>query len=155
VRLFRDVFRLDTLVDLEEQGGRGVILKVQSATLELFDVRHTDFVDGIEAGHATGERVRIAVRVDDLGQAALEVTEVGAEALAEPVLTPWGDHNQRFRLAGGLQLTLFERPEADRAPHVEELGRVASGRPALGSGAGSRRTDYESLRAGSSIRPAG
>jgi hypothetical protein len=95
-------------MDLEEQGGRGVILKVPSATLELFDVRHTDVVDGIEVGHPTGERVRIAVRVDDLGQAALEVTGAGAEPLAGPVLTPWGDHNQRFRLAGGLQLTLFE-----------------------------------------------
>ena len=108
VRLFRDVFHLDTLMNLEEQGGRGVILKVQSATLELFDVRHTDVVDGIEAGHPTGERARIAVRVDELGQAALEVTGAGADPLAEPVLTPWGDHNQRFRLAGGLQLTLFE-----------------------------------------------
>ena len=57
-------------------------IEVPSATLELFDVRHTAIVDGIEAGHPTGERVRIAVRVDDLGQAALEVTGVGAEALA-------------------------------------------------------------------------
>jgi hypothetical protein len=37
VRLFRDVFRLDTLMDLEEQGGRGVILKVPIATPDLFD----------------------------------------------------------------------------------------------------------------------
>ena len=58
VRLFRDVFRLDTLMDLEEQGGRGVILKVPSATLELFDVRHTDVVDGIEAGQDRGPRRR-------------------------------------------------------------------------------------------------
>jgi len=108
VRLFRDVFGLDTLMDLEEQGGRGVILEVPSATLELFDVRHTDVVDGIEAGRPTGQRVRIAVRVDDLGRAALEVAGAGAEPLAEPVLTPWGDHNQRFRLAEGFQLTLFE-----------------------------------------------
>ena len=50
----------------------------------------------------------LASEEESFGQAALEVTGVGAEALAEPVLTPWGDHNQRFRLAGGLQLTLFE-----------------------------------------------
>ena len=54
-----------------------MILKVPSATLEPFDVRHTDVVDGIEAGHPTGQRVRIAVRVDDLGQAALEVAGAG------------------------------------------------------------------------------
>ena len=68
-----------------------MILKVPSATLELFDVRHTDVVDGIEAGHPTGRRVRIAVRVDDLGQSALQVAGAGAEPLAEPVLTPCGD----------------------------------------------------------------
>jgi len=111
VRLFRDVLGLRTLMDLEEQGGRGVILSVPSATLELFDVRQTDAVDRIEAGGPTGERVRIAVRVDDLGAASVEVTGAGARPLAEPVRTPWGDHNQRFRLAEGLQLTLFEPTE--------------------------------------------
>ena len=92
MRLFRDVFGLRTLMDLEEQGGRGVILSVPSATLELFDVRHTNVVDRIESGRPTGERVRIAVRVDDLE----EVTGAGAQPQAEPVLTPWGDRNQRF-----------------------------------------------------------
>ena len=111
VRLFRDVFGLRTLMDLEEQGARGVILSVPSATLELFDVRHTDVVDRIEAGRPTGERVRIAVRVEDLEAAAVEVAGAGAQPRAEPVLTPWGDRNQRFRLAEGLQLTLFESTE--------------------------------------------
>ena len=112
VRLFRDVFGLRTLMDLEQQGGRGVILSVPSATLELFDERHTDVVDEIEAGGSTGGRVRIAVRVDELGPAAEAVARAGAEPVAEPVLTPWGDRNQRFRLTERLQLTLFERPEA-------------------------------------------
>jgi catechol 2,3-dioxygenase-like lactoylglutathione lyase family enzyme len=111
VRLFRDVFGLRTLMDLEEQGGRGVILSVPSATLELFDVRHTDVVDRIEAGRPTGERMRIAVRVADLDAAAGEVATTGARPQAEPVLTPWGDRNQRFRLAEGLQLTVFESAE--------------------------------------------
>jgi catechol 2,3-dioxygenase-like lactoylglutathione lyase family enzyme len=111
VRLFREVFGLRTLMDLEEQGGHGVILSVPSATLELFDVRHTEVVDRIEAGRSTGERVRIAVRVDDLRAAAGEVAAAGARPQSEPVLTPWGDHNQRFRLAEGLQLTLFESAE--------------------------------------------
>ena len=125
MRLFRDFFRLDTLMDLEEQGGRGVILKVPSATLELFDVRHTDVVDGIEAGRPTGQRVRIAVRIDDLGQAALEVAGAGAEPLAEPVLTPWGDHNQRFRLAGGSSSRCS-------SPRVGETARPEPSRHGLG-----------------------
>ena len=55
--------------------------------------------------------MRIAVRVDDLDSAAGEVAAAGAKPQSEPVLTPWGDHNQRFRLAEGLQLTLFETLE--------------------------------------------
>jgi hypothetical protein len=88
-----------------------VILSMPSATLELFDVQHTNVVDRIESGRPTGERVRIAVRVDDLEEAAGEVAGAGAQPQAEPVLTPWGDRNQRFRLAEGLQLTLFESTE--------------------------------------------
>jgi lactoylglutathione lyase len=109
VSLFRDVLGLETLMDLEAQGGRGVILRVPSATLELFDVRHTDVVDEIEAGRPLGERVRIAVRVGDLEEAARAVAGAGAEALARPVDTPWGDRNQRFRTANGMQLTLFRQ----------------------------------------------
>jgi len=111
VRLFRHVFGLPTLMDLEEQGGHGVILSVPSATLELFDERHTDVVDEIEAGGPTGGRVRIAVRVDELGPAAEAVARAGSVPVAEPVLTPWGDRNQRFRLTQGLHLTLFESAE--------------------------------------------
>ena len=107
VRLFRDVLGLETLMDLERQGGRGVILAVRSATLEVFDVRHTDIIDEIEVGRAVGQRVRIAVRVDDLGQAGAAVVEAGAQPVADPVMTPWSDRNQRFEIPDGLQLTLF------------------------------------------------
>jgi hypothetical protein len=40
-----------------------------------------------------------------------EVATTGARSQAEPVLTPWADRNQRFRLAKGLQLTVFESAE--------------------------------------------
>ena len=106
--LFRDVFGLPTLMDLEAQGGRGVILSVPSATLEVFDRRHTDFVDGVEVGAPTGARVRIAVQVQDLDRAARSVADAGAAPMADAVMTPWGDRNQRFQLPDGFQLTLFE-----------------------------------------------
>ena len=112
VHLFRDVFGLPTVMDLEARGGRGIILSVPSATLELFDPRHTDVVDEIEVGAPTGGRVRIAVRIDDLAEAADEAISAGAEPMARPVLTPWGDRNQRLRLRDGIQLTLFEPAEA-------------------------------------------
>ena len=107
-RLYRDVFGLEVLMDLEGDGGRGVILKVPAATLELADVEHGRIVDEIEVGHRLDDRVRIAVAVDELADAGGAVTETGAEPLAAPVETPWGDRNQRFRTKDGLQLTLFQ-----------------------------------------------
>ena len=106
--LYRDVFGLEVLQELDEQGGRGIILKVPAATLELVDVDHGGMVDEIEVGHRVDDRVRIAVKVDDLAEASRSVTETGAKAMAAPVETPWRDHNQRFRAKDGLQLTLFQ-----------------------------------------------
>jgi catechol 2,3-dioxygenase-like lactoylglutathione lyase family enzyme len=108
--LYRDVFGLEVLMDLDEQGGRGVILKVPEATLELVDADHGGMVDEVEVGRRLGERVRIAVEVDDLETASRTVLETGAAAMAAAVETPWGDHNQRFRAKDGTQLTLFQSP---------------------------------------------
>jgi len=109
LRLFRDVFGLETVEEFEHNGGRGVILRVPAATLELFDPRYGRHVDDIEVGHGVDSRVRIAVNVDDLGDAAAAVSEAGPKPEAGPVVTPWGDHNQRFKTGDGLQLTLFQR----------------------------------------------
>jgi predicted enzyme related to lactoylglutathione lyase len=106
--LYRDVFRLEVLQELDEQGGRGIILKVPAATLELVDVDHAGMVDEVEVGRPVDDRVRIAVKVDDLAEASRAVAETGAEAMAAPVETPWGDHNQRFKARDGMQLTLFQ-----------------------------------------------
>jgi lactoylglutathione lyase len=110
VRLYRDVLGLEVQLDLDGEGGRGVILEVPEATLGLVDPEHGEMVDEVEVGRPLGERVRIAVRIDDLDDAAREVIEAGSEPLAGPVETPWGDRNQRFRGADGLQLTLFRSP---------------------------------------------
>jgi len=106
--LYREVFGLEVLIDLDEQVGRGVTLKVPVATLELVDVHHERMVDELEAGRPLDHRVRVAVQVDELADAARAVTAGGAEAMAAPVETPWGDHNQRFRTKDGMQLTLFQ-----------------------------------------------
>jgi catechol 2,3-dioxygenase-like lactoylglutathione lyase family enzyme len=114
LRLFRDVFGLRVVETLERDGGRGAILEVPAATLELFDIRHGEAIDGIEVGRPLGERVRVAVRIDDVDEASGTVAAAGAEALADVVETPWGDRNRRFR-AQGLQLTLFESPTPERS----------------------------------------
>jgi lactoylglutathione lyase len=85
-----------------------VILEVPAATLEIVDTDHERMVDVLEAGRPFDKRVRIAVRVDDLGEAATAVIDAGGEAVASQVDTPWGDRNQRLTTPDGLQLTLFE-----------------------------------------------
>jgi catechol 2,3-dioxygenase-like lactoylglutathione lyase family enzyme len=113
-RLYRDVFGLEVVMDLEADGGRGVILKVPTATLELADVEHGRIIDEIEIGRRLDDRVRIAVKVDDLKDGGEAVTETGAEPMAAPVETPWGDRNQRFTAKDGLQLTLFQSSQGRR-----------------------------------------
>lgn len=65
-------------------------------------------MDDIEVGRPLGERVRIAINIADLAEAAPEVEGAGAAPVADPVATPWGDHNHRFVTSDGLQLTLFQ-----------------------------------------------
>ena len=71
-------------------------------------------MDDIEVGRRLGDRVRIAINVADLAEAAAEVEDAGASPVAEPVLAPWGDRNQRFATRDGLQLTLFQPPDSER-----------------------------------------
>lgn len=111
LRLFHDTLGLDVIETFDHQGGRGVILRVPHATLELFDDEHTRMVDDIEVGRPTGSRHRIAVRIDDVAEAGSALEALGIAAEAGIVDTPWGDRNRRFRLADGFQLTLFESPE--------------------------------------------
>jgi catechol 2,3-dioxygenase-like lactoylglutathione lyase family enzyme len=109
VRLYQDVFALEVRMDLEDQDGRGVIFELPVATLELVDPAHERIVDEIEVGRAAPDhRFRIAVSVDALEEAAAEVMAAGAVAMVPAVKTPWGDHNQRFRIEDGSQLTLFQ-----------------------------------------------
>jgi len=114
VRLFRDALGLELIEEFDQQEGRGALLGIPTATLEIFDGAHGDWVDRIETGRMLGERVRIAVLVDRLDEASSAIRDGGAEVVAEPVDTPWGDRNQRFAIPGAMQLTLFERPVHDR-----------------------------------------
>ncbi|MDQ4028615.1 MAG: VOC family protein [Actinomycetota bacterium] len=113
LHLFRDVFGLEVMLGLDHAGGRGVILRVPSATLEVFDRDQGNHVDDVEVGRPLGERVRIAVKIADLAAASSEVEEAGVSPEAQPVVTPWGDRNQRFATSDGLQLTLFQEAGAD------------------------------------------
>lgn len=117
-RLYRDVFGLEVVTDLDGQGGQGAILRLPAATLELVDAGHDAMVDGIEVGWPQSNRFRVAVEVDDLDETAAQVASNGQDPLGEPVLTPWGDRNQRFRSADGLQLTLYETADGRDRPRA-------------------------------------
>jgi catechol 2,3-dioxygenase-like lactoylglutathione lyase family enzyme len=54
--LYRDVFGLEVLMELDEQGGRGVILSVPEATLELVNAEHGGMVDDVEVGSRVDDR---------------------------------------------------------------------------------------------------
>jgi predicted enzyme related to lactoylglutathione lyase len=113
LHLYRDAFGLEVSEEFQQQGGRGAILKVPAAALELFDARYGGLVDEVEVGRRLGERVRIAARVNDLEDALRTVAETGAEPMAPAVETPRGDRNQRFRAKDGMQLTLLS-PSSSR-----------------------------------------
>jgi hypothetical protein len=110
LHLFRDIFGLETMEVFEDQGRQGTILRVPSATLEIFDREYGRLVDDVEVGRPLDGRVRIAVNVGDLEEATKEVLTTGAYPVADPVDTPWGDRNRRFTMSDELQLTLFQPP---------------------------------------------
>ena len=49
----------------------------------------------------------IVLGVTDVEKVAGSLRGHGAEAVGDPVRTPWGDFNQRLRAPDGMQLTLF------------------------------------------------
>ena len=106
LRLFRDGLGLPLLQEWNNPGGRGVLLQVDKATLELFDQGQAQMVDQIEAGERVSGVVRLALQVDSLEAAAGLFAQAGA-SLRPAVLTPWNDLNQRLETPEGLQVTLF------------------------------------------------
>jgi lactoylglutathione lyase len=84
-----------------------VLLESPRGTLELMDERQAALIDEVEAGKRVSGAVRLAVEVPDSEEAARRLLAAGAEQVAPPVTTPWGDRNARLRTPDGMQLTLF------------------------------------------------
>lgn len=104
---YRDVMGLEQVADWSSGTGRVVALDAGRATLELFDNPQAESVDTIEAGRRVSGTVRLAVRVADSEDMAARLVAAGAEQVAPPVSTPWGDRNARVQAPDGMQLTLF------------------------------------------------
>jgi methylmalonyl-CoA/ethylmalonyl-CoA epimerase len=104
---YRDTLGLEQLADWSSEVGRVVLLEAGRATLELFDEAQAESVDAIEAGRRVSGQVRLGMRVADSEETARRLVAAGAEEVAPPVTTPWGDHNARVQTPDGMQLTLF------------------------------------------------
>jgi lactoylglutathione lyase len=110
VAFYRDALGLEQIADWSSDDGRVILLDAGTATLELFDERQAESVDRIEAGHRVSGPVRLAFRVDDVDGVSAQLIAAGVDAMAEPVVPPWGGRNARLRTPDGMQLTLFCEP---------------------------------------------
>jgi lactoylglutathione lyase len=104
---YRDALGLEELADWSTDDGRVVVLQAGRATLELFDQAQAAAVDEIEAGRRVSGKVRLALQVPDSEEKAQQLIAAGADEVAPPVTTPWGDRNARVQAPDGMQLTLF------------------------------------------------
>jgi catechol 2,3-dioxygenase-like lactoylglutathione lyase family enzyme len=104
---YRDALGLEQVADWGGEDGRVILLSAGRATLELFDEAQAAKVDQIEAGRRVSGTVRLALEVSDSEATARQLVAAGAEAVAPPVVTPWGDLNARVQAPDGMQLTLF------------------------------------------------
>jgi len=107
VRFYRDVLGLEQVADWSSDDGSVVLLEGGRATLELMDEAQAALVDRVEAGRRVSGPVRLALEVPDSEETAGRLVEGGAEQVAAPVTTPWGDRNARVLAPDGMQLTLF------------------------------------------------
>ncbi len=95
----------------DNEQGKGLILNLGIATMELFDEDQANTVDRIETGQRLSGQVRVAFQVPDLQAAVERLQAHGATLVHQPVVTPWGDSNARFQDPDGLQITLFQKPK--------------------------------------------
>jgi catechol 2,3-dioxygenase-like lactoylglutathione lyase family enzyme len=107
---FRDALGLKQVTSWENDGGHGVLLEAGRATLEIFDQAQAQAIDNIEVGKRVAGQIRVAFQTSDSVTVAKRLASAGAEILAGPVVTPWGDRNVRLAGPDGIQVTLFTPP---------------------------------------------
>jgi lactoylglutathione lyase len=111
--LWQKALGLDVTEAWDRPDGRGTILAAGRATIELVDARQADTIDRVEVGERVSGVIRLALEVDDADDATQGLAAAGAQHLAGPTVTPWGDRNSRVVLPGDLQVTLFEAAPPD------------------------------------------
>lgn len=112
VKFYCDGLGIEPAALWNNDGGRALILNMGNATLELFDERQAEVIDGIETGQRVSGPIRFALQVPDLNAAMERLLAHGATLVHPPVMTPWGDYNVRLQDPDGMQITLFQAKEA-------------------------------------------
>jgi hypothetical protein len=105
---------LPVLARFGSGGAQAVLLDAGRATIELGNAEHTDGIDELETGAATGAPVRLALEVDATDELAATLGARGLDVVGPPATMPWGSRNARLRLTDDLQLTLFELHDEER-----------------------------------------
>ena len=112
VRFYCEGLGLEPAAIWNNDGGKALILDMGKATLELFDERQAEVIDQLEAGQRVSGQIRFALQVPDLNAAMERLLAHGATLVHGPVQTPWGDTNVRLQDPDGMQITLFQPPNA-------------------------------------------
>ena len=108
VKFYCNGLGLEPAAIWNNDGGKAMMLNMGNATLELFDERQAEVIDGLEAGKRVSGQVRFALQVPDLEAAMKRLLDNGATLVHPPVVTPWGDRNVRLQDPDGMQVTLFQ-----------------------------------------------
>ncbi|MDM8085931.1 VOC family protein [Cellulomonas cellasea] len=116
VAFYRDVLGLSEEAAFAGDGEALVtILEAGRATLEIANPAQKRMIDDVEVGRQVAPRLRVAFEVDDVVEATQTLVDGGATQLAPPTETPWRSLNSRLDAPAGLQITLFQELEPDRA----------------------------------------
>jgi catechol 2,3-dioxygenase-like lactoylglutathione lyase family enzyme len=92
--------------------GRGAILELSRATLEIMDRKNAKSVDELEAGVHEPREMRLGLKVENLQSTVEYLEQHGAKVVSKSVETPWGSFNQRLETPDAKQLTVFQETRA-------------------------------------------
>jgi lactoylglutathione lyase len=105
---FYRALNLEIVESWDSADGRGAILELPRATLEIMDRKNAKSVDELEAGQHERREMRLGVKVKNIHGAVQYLEQQGATIVAEPVETPWGSFNQRLETPDAKQLTVLQ-----------------------------------------------
>jgi catechol 2,3-dioxygenase-like lactoylglutathione lyase family enzyme len=109
VSFYRDVIGLSVIQEWPSSEGKGILLSIEKATLEILDQRHAEWVDQMEVGRRVSGPVRFALNMPNMRSALSSAEAAGARIIGGPGQTPWKDVNARLIGPDGTQITFFGR----------------------------------------------